>query len=192
MGYRYHEPDLVEDSGFSTQFEWQGSQLLFRRNQREPPVQVRADERDRAIDNYETRMRHGRIGTAIAAAVGIIAVMLTKGTGNASESLALFAIPMASMLFLKLVDHHVARSVTSAFNHRTPVGPSRSRLELRQARVADQTFGTLLSGGAFAMLAILGPWPPHGVWAWFAIAVGATGAFMAIFDIGLRLLQKRA
>ena len=191
MGYRIPDPDPFEEKGFSAQFEWQEKQLLFRRNRRDPPVQVRADERDRAIDVYQTRMKRSRIGIAVVTAVAILAFVLTDDTGDERESLALFAIVMASILLWELASHWAARSATSAFDHRTPVGPPRSRTERRKAKVANQTLGTLMSGGALAMVALLGPWPPHGLWAWFGLVVGTIGAFTALVDIGLRVLQKR-
>ena len=192
MGYRYPEPNLVEEADFSAQFEWEGQQLLFRRNRRERPVQVRPDERDQANALYETRIKRGRIGTAIVGGAAAVAVLFAKDVGDAPESLILFAIAMASMLLLALVDRLAARSATSAFDHRTPVGPPRTRTELRQAKVADQSYGALALGGVAAMLAFLAPWPPQDAWGWFAVAIAAIGGATAVFDIGLRLMRKRS
>lgn len=191
MGYRYPDQDQVAEEGFSAQFEWEGQQLLFRRNRRDAPVQVRPEERDRAIDAYEPRLKHARIATAILTIPAILVIGIRDDTATLPNHALEFAIGIAVIILLELVKSRVARSATSAFDHRTPVGPPRTRIELRQAKVANQSYGTLALGGAAAALAFLAPWPPQSVSGWFAIAVTSAAAVMALVDIGLRLTRNR-
>ena len=101
MGYRYPDQDQVAEEGFSAQFEWEGQQLLFRRNRRDAPVQVRPEERDRAIDAYEPRLKHARIASAILAIAAGAFVGMRDETATLPNHVLAFAIGIAVALLVR-------------------------------------------------------------------------------------------
>lgn len=159
---------------FLDQFEADGSDFLFRKNMKAPPIRVTTTERDAFAAEFVRRVRY--IGLAFFVATAVLCVVpvlvapnMTKGTQQ-----TVIWIGIGILLTLTLGAGYWAWAAPARALVRRPVlGAARSKAEMRRRALAQITYGQLALCLPVAALLVLS----KGIDSWWAFF--AAGLLMA-------------
>jgi hypothetical protein len=140
---------------FEAQFEvGADGRYLYRRNQKGEPIPVSADERERFIRQYKSRIRAimGGMVAALLASVGLV-IWWTVATNSELPDVLLYvgigAIAIAAIALMYWVQAAPAREIGG----RAPIGRERTKEEMRAIFFKKISYGQL--AGAAALGAVL-------------------------------------
>jgi hypothetical protein len=193
VAFRYLTDDGHYDPGFgfTRQFEWDGERWLFRRGGRDAPVEVTRDEMIRS----ETLVENGTlalVAVLLAAALfGILGVGTSYNPSDPTGDELAIPLTIVGAILVGVLGHVLLnRIATREFRERAPLGPPRTRLEVRRKYAQQKSWFD------FAVMFVLAFWLTWTHWPpvqsdWFPIAVAAILAGSNLFDLVLKRQARR-
>jgi hypothetical protein len=140
-------------TAFSGQFENEDGQLVYRKGGRGSPIPVTAAERDDFIDAYRRGVRQAFwifMAALFVGVFGMVGVLVYEDVSydDSSSDIILYAALITMTVIFVWHTMRLYRAPAQQL-HRLPIGPERSRAEMRQKMLGEMTYARLAGAAAF-------------------------------------------
>ena len=145
-----HNKQMFED-----QFELDGDQFLYRRDQRGPPIRVSSTEKDRFVADYARRLKYSTRALIVCMLL-LTALVVTYSMKNDSEPSSVVIYVGMGAMAVALISYTFWASAAPAreLAGRMPVGRGRTRDEMKRVMIGRLTYGQI---GVLAVAALFFP-----------------------------------
>lgn len=179
---------------FADQFEAEGAGFLYRKSMRGAPVRVTAAERDKFVQDFSRRSRILSWSmTAAVMALVLGAVGYAEAVGREAQDPLIYGGVGLLMTAFLLVWYRMWNAPARALQLRTPVGPAKSRSEVRRDMIASmswvQMFVIMLLLGLLIVGSLSNGRAPSNIQDWVTLVLsgGAIAAWLWLAVMKLRL-----
>ncbi len=157
-------------SHFLDQFEAEGSDFLFRKNMKGPPVRVTATERDAFAADFVRRVKYIIWALMVATALlCVVPVLVAPDMAKGTEQTVIWIGIVGILTLCFAAGHRAWTAPARALERRAVLGLPRSKAEMRRRALEQMSYGQL----AFGMLCVALLAVPYDIASWRTIFGGA-------------------
>ena len=140
---------------FAEQFEPEGSDYLYRKGRRGPPIRVTETERDVFVAAYGRRLRllMWSLLPGVLVLIGAMVVLSPDPNDPSAQPLMWAGLAVLIIPFV-LVAHWLWTAPSRELAHRAPLGGARTRREVGDLMLARTSYGELVATALAALMLV--------------------------------------